>query len=163
MFQELRCVEIDAKPSRDELEQYVLGHCREAESRRLEEHLLVCEYCRRELAEADSYVTVIRTALRQCHNDSQLTGPLIHGLTEAWERADAHLVAMHATDQGIMLLFVCPAIRGGNWLARVVGGTIDAGDWCDRRGHAVVASHRLFSEMFPEHVCSVACHAGPTT
>lgn len=52
-------------PSDDDLEQYSLGRLGEEQSTPLEEHLLVCDACRRRVEEFDEFVAVMRAALRE--------------------------------------------------------------------------------------------------
>jgi hypothetical protein len=52
-------------PSDDDLEQYSLGRLGDEQATPLEEHLLVCEACRRRVEEFDEFVAVMRAALRE--------------------------------------------------------------------------------------------------
>ncbi|HEY1341965.1 MAG TPA: zf-HC2 domain-containing protein [Bryobacteraceae bacterium] len=45
-----------------DLEQYAMGHAPEETAARIEEHLLVCEACRAQLAQTDAYVAAMRKA-----------------------------------------------------------------------------------------------------
>ena len=49
----------------DLLEQYALGRLEEPRTTAIEEHLLLCEYCRDRLEEMDSYVVTMGDALHQ--------------------------------------------------------------------------------------------------
>jgi hypothetical protein len=49
----------------EEAERYSLGAMSEEEVARWEEHLLVCEPCRREVAASDAYVAAMRTAAKE--------------------------------------------------------------------------------------------------
>lgn len=46
-------------------ERYSLGEMSEEELGRCEEHLLICDACRREVAESDAYVEAMRKAAAQ--------------------------------------------------------------------------------------------------
>jgi anti-sigma factor RsiW len=49
----------------DEAERYSLGTISKDEQPALEEHLLICESCRRRVAESDQYVAAMRSAAAQ--------------------------------------------------------------------------------------------------
>jgi hypothetical protein len=49
----------------EEFEAYSLGHIREEQAGRLEEHLLICDTCRQRLEENDSYTSAMRQAAAQ--------------------------------------------------------------------------------------------------
>jgi hypothetical protein len=61
-------------PSDDLLEIYALGTISELEITPLEEHLLVCEKCRKRLAVMDLELTAMRQALRLTGAHSFLNG-----------------------------------------------------------------------------------------
>jgi len=52
-------------PSEDDLEEFVFGRLDGAELDRLEEHLLVCETCRKSLTETENFVASTRAAARK--------------------------------------------------------------------------------------------------
>lgn len=56
-------------PSDDELEQYSLGRLGDDQAAPLEEHLLLCEACRRRVEEFDEFVAVMRAALRETRGE----------------------------------------------------------------------------------------------
>jgi hypothetical protein len=49
----------------DQIERYVIGKLAEAETARLEEHLLICESCRDRAEEAENFAVSMREALKQ--------------------------------------------------------------------------------------------------
>ena len=54
-----------AHPSEDDLEEFVFGRLDGAALEQLEEHLLVCDHCRRRLSETESFVASTRAAARK--------------------------------------------------------------------------------------------------
>jgi len=56
-------------PSDDELELYSLGRLREPRLSFLEEHLLICEECRRRMTNTDEYVAAMRLALTEMEKE----------------------------------------------------------------------------------------------
>lgn len=60
---------LEGHPSDDELEQYSLGRLGDDRVAPLEEHLLVCEACRRRVEEFDEFVAVMRAALRETRGE----------------------------------------------------------------------------------------------
>jgi hypothetical protein len=143
-------------PTADQFELYAMGCLGDANTVSFEEHLLVCGRCRSELADNDSYVTVIRSVL------SRDAGRIAHrNAPPPALDAGVHLVALHATAEGTMLLCVHPSQNV--WAARVVGGAIDFGRWHERRQAAVSDCARLFWEAFPEHICGSDCIANKDT
>ena len=54
----------------EELERFSLGRVSEEETERFEEHLLVCEPCRRSYEEAESYVNAMRAAALESRRES---------------------------------------------------------------------------------------------
>jgi anti-sigma factor RsiW len=152
----MSCITGDG-PSADDIEMYSLGRMSTAAAADVEEHLLACAHCREELSLADRYVALLRAAARELLSHENTAAPLADGLTAALAQCDAHLIAMHNTTDGLMLLYVCPSLSGGKWLARVVGGTVDAGSWAFTRRAAVHECHRTFAELYSEHVCNAEC------
>ncbi len=57
-------------PSDDELELYSLGRLKEPRLSFLEEHLLICEECRRRMTKSDEYVAAMRLALTEMEKES---------------------------------------------------------------------------------------------
>ena len=53
----------------EEAERYALGEMSEDEAQHWEEHLLTCEPCRREVADADAYVAAMRKAAAKLRRD----------------------------------------------------------------------------------------------
>ena len=58
----------------EEIERYSLGEMSEEELACCEEHLLVCDACRREVAESDAYVEAMRKAAAQLRSGSKKAG-----------------------------------------------------------------------------------------
>lgn len=52
----------------ERLERYVLNFLSPGELAGVEEHLLICENCRRRLVETEELVSIMRAALRECRN-----------------------------------------------------------------------------------------------
>lgn len=52
-------------PNEDEIEEFVFGRLKGAELEEFEEHLLVCEQCRRRLTETENFVASTRAATRK--------------------------------------------------------------------------------------------------
>jgi hypothetical protein len=55
-------IEPDQHPDEEQIERYAMGALQEQEADRLEEHLLLCQDCRRRLAEADEYIPAMKGA-----------------------------------------------------------------------------------------------------
>ncbi len=53
-----------------ELEQFSLGRMAAADAAGFEEHLLICEFCRRRVTECDEYTKSIRSAAAQSRAES---------------------------------------------------------------------------------------------
>jgi len=75
----------ETHPSDDELELYSLGRMEEGQSRPVEEHLLVCEDCRRRVEEFDEFAAAMRAALREIEVRKQ---------AESWTARLARLAAI---------------------------------------------------------------------
>jgi anti-sigma factor RsiW len=54
-----------AHPSEDQLEAYALRHLSEAQTAKLEEHLLLCPACQESLARIDEYIALMKAATAQ--------------------------------------------------------------------------------------------------
>jgi len=62
-------------PSEEELELYSLGRLEEGQSTPIEEHLLVCESCRRQVEEFDEFAAAMRAALVETEAPKQAPEP----------------------------------------------------------------------------------------
>jgi hypothetical protein len=144
-------------PSDDDVDLYVMGRMPPSAAATLEAHLLMCESCQEELSSAKAYVAAIRAVLREQLADTSKHQPLSAGLLAGLDDHDATLIAMHGTDDGPILLYVCPSTTGAPWLARVVGGTVDAGASAESRSAAVHGCERVFHQLYREHICAGRC------
>jgi anti-sigma factor RsiW len=57
----------------EDAEKYSLGEMSEQELARCEEHLLICDPCRRQVEESDAYVAAMREAAGQLRKGSEKT------------------------------------------------------------------------------------------
>jgi hypothetical protein len=62
MFAIVMMPEIHRHMDTEELEKYSLGDIAQTDVERIEEHLLICELCRRQLEETELYITAMRRA-----------------------------------------------------------------------------------------------------
>jgi hypothetical protein len=62
MFAIVMMPEIHRHMDTEELERYSMGDIAQPDAERIEEHLLLCELCRRQLEETELYVTAMRRA-----------------------------------------------------------------------------------------------------
>ncbi len=62
---------LGSHPSDDELEQYSLGRLGDEQATPLEQHLLLCENCRRRVEEFDEFVAAMRTALQETEREQR--------------------------------------------------------------------------------------------
>jgi len=74
-----------AHPSDDELELYSLGRLEEEQRNTIEEHLLVCESCRKQVEEFDEFAAAMRVALLETEVPKK---------AEAWTTRLARLAAL---------------------------------------------------------------------
>ena len=120
------------------LERYALGQATGADLAATEEHLLVCERCRRRLAELEEFIAAFRGA--------------VHGL------ASRPLDFTHHTELGPIRL---RSLRErGRWMARVSGRDIEYGREFDEVADANRFLLDGFRELFAGHRCTDQC--GPT-
>jgi hypothetical protein len=98
----------------------------------LEEHLFLCERCRKVVVKLDS---------------------------DALSHARP-LEIIHATADGLIRLWVEQSLSG-RWLARFSGDQLDGGQEFGSIESARTFTLQSFEQMFPEHVCSHACSFGP--
>jgi hypothetical protein len=64
-------LEIDRHMDEEEVERYSLGGISEPDSSRLDEHLLICEFCQSRVAESDRYVSTMQFAAAQMRRDTR--------------------------------------------------------------------------------------------
>jgi hypothetical protein len=69
---ELAMKEIDHHVDVEDLERYSIGISSQAETIRIEEHLLICECCQDRLRETDDYVLAVEQASRQLRRDEEV-------------------------------------------------------------------------------------------
>jgi len=96
----------------DRLELYALGRLPDAETAEIEEHLLVCESCRLNLAEADRFIAALRYAAAAFDADAPARPKPAGGSTRArgrWRHFPV-LVPLVAVAAFILLAFV-PTLR----------------------------------------------------
>jgi anti-sigma factor RsiW len=121
------------------LERYVLGRLTEPDLADAEEHLLVCEECRRSLAGVQSFINAVRGAGED--------------LLESW-------VFSHHTEEGPVRLEVTRAGRQ-QWVGRYRGASVEGrGVFAGARA-AYEFVERSFTQLFPEHRCNELCGRGP--
>ncbi|HWB96396.1 MAG TPA: hypothetical protein VG672_06830 [Bryobacteraceae bacterium] len=131
-------------PSEDLLERYSSQEISSGESDAIEEHLLLCEECRRRLAEWDLFRASMRSALS----------------VAASFPTDRPLDVVHHTADG-PVFSRSRKIRKGRWLAEHGGLNLHGGRTCRTLREANEYLFRSFAEMFPEHTCTAEC--GPVT
>jgi anti-sigma factor RsiW len=64
--------EIDRHFDEEEIERYSRGDVHEGELGRFEEHLLICETCRRRVAQSDVYIGAMRRAAAELRRKKQV-------------------------------------------------------------------------------------------
>ena len=104
---------------------------------RVEEHLLVCELCRRRVEDADRFIADLRRA------------------TGALEPSDV----VHATVDGPIRLQTRKQ-KDGTWCAELFGAEIESVGTFATQEDAALYVARVFAEMFPEHDCNADCRVG---
>jgi hypothetical protein len=121
----------------DELDDLVRKTLPETALARVEEHMLVCEFCRQRIEELDRFVASLRDAAR------------------ALEPCDA----VHATADGPIRLRVRQQ-DDGTWCAELLGAEIESVGTFSTQEEASEGVQGVFYEMFPEHVCNPCCILG---
>lgn len=125
-------------PPEDWLEEYALGRLRGAQLARLEEHLLVCESCRRRLLETEDFIRATRSAAQRLR--------------------EIPLDFTHDTSDGPVRLLVRQT-DDGQWEAAFSGQQLEGA----RRFPTIAEANdyllECFREMFPEHRCTDYCGA----
>jgi hypothetical protein len=124
-------------PSSDELEAYSLGSTSDAALDKVEEHLLICERCRIELALSEQYLWAMKKAV-------------------AAPETGKRLRSIHVTEDGPIFGTIRSG-ADGKWMARHWGRQLDGGRTCDSMEEANVYLMESFDQMFPEHSCSEHC------
>jgi hypothetical protein len=120
-------------PSDDELEAYILGSASDTALDKVEEHLLICERCRRELAHSEQHVSTIKRG-----GDGK------------------RLRSIHLTVDGSIFGAIHSG-ADGKWIARHWGSQLDGFKNCDSIEEANAYLMDSFQQMFPEHLCSEEC------
>ncbi|MGE5646573.1 MAG: hypothetical protein ACM336_12350 [Acidobacteriota bacterium] len=120
-------------PDQSTLRHYALAGIPEAQAAPVEEHLLICEACRRTVSEMDVF------------------GPL---LEETGRRVSA--AYLHETDDGIITLEL-KAVPGPGWRARFWGENLEGSAVFDSPAEAYAHLRSAFDEMYPGHICTAAC------
>jgi anti-sigma factor RsiW len=122
----------------DEVEDFVRKALSGAELALVEEHLLVCDSCRRRVEELDRFVADLRAAV------------------DVLEPLDV----IHATADGPIRLRT-RQLEDGTWLAEMSGREIHSARMFPTSEQARIFGRRVFCEMFPEHVCNQHCGDAP--
>ena len=63
--------ESDCHFGEEACERYSMGTLSDEEAEQIEEHLLICEACRRRVAESDTYIAAMRRAAAQLRRDKR--------------------------------------------------------------------------------------------
>ncbi|HZT33812.1 MAG TPA: zf-HC2 domain-containing protein [Bryobacteraceae bacterium] len=127
-------------PSKDALEQYSLGRMTPSDAAALEEHLLLCESCRTQLAQFDLFRDALRSALQVASSFP----------------SDRSLDVVHHTADG-PVYSRSVKLKKGRWLAVHEGPNLQGGRTCKTLREANEYLFRSFVEMFPEHRCTAEC------
>jgi hypothetical protein len=117
------------------LELYALGRVSPFEVVAIEEHLLVCPYCKDRFTPIQDFAIAARNATQVMATE---------------------LVDTHSTSDGLVHLYVR---RTGvkAWVATIRGEAIGGGVTAKTRHEAVMLCVSSFREMFPEHRCGRRC------
>ncbi len=99
-------------PDEDDLEEFVFGRLDGAELDRLEEHLLACEACRRQLAETENFVASTRAATRKMLGAPPPTPKARRFSAPAWALAGAFAVVLLAVTFSLVPRFRAPESVG---------------------------------------------------
>lgn len=118
----------------EEVEEFVRKTLSGSALASVEEHLLVCEYCRRRVEALDRFVADLRAA------------------ANALERLDV----IHATADGPIRLRTRQS-ENRIWLAELSGREAHSVGRFATHEAAKAFVQRVFYEMFPEHVCNAGC------
>jgi hypothetical protein len=123
-------------PSNDLLERYSLTRLADRDLAYVEEHLLICEWCRQRLSETEAFISATRAATR--------------------ELREAPLDFTHYTGGGPIRL-LAEITEAGDWKATISGQQIEATPRFATVAEANEHLMTMFRQLFPEHECSERC------
>lgn len=95
-------------PDEDDLEEFVFGRLDGVELDRIEEHLLACEPCRRQLTETENFVASTRAASRKMLGAPPPTPQARRFSAPAWALAGASAVVLLAISFSLVPRFRAP-------------------------------------------------------
>lgn len=95
-------------PDEDDLEEFVFGRLDGVELDRIEEHLLACEACRRQLTETENFVASTRAAARKMLGAPAPTPRARRFSAPAWALAGAFAVVLLAISFSLVPRFRAP-------------------------------------------------------
>lgn len=122
-------------PASDELKAYSFGLLSDADSCKIEEHLLTCVLCQQETAFMD------QEGVRRAAASAQSFKPLR---------------SIHITEDG-PIFGAIHCTNDGRWVARHWGRQLDGGRVCGSVEAADEYLTESFQQMFPEHQCTRQC------
>lgn len=123
-------------PNTRKLEKYTLEDLPNSELATVEEHLLVCERCRQVVSELDVFAPTLR----------------------GWGRKRTSAAFVHETEDGPIRLEL-RAMPDAKWAARFWGESLEGSAVFAEVGEAYIHLRNVFSEMYPDHLCSPTCGA----
>jgi anti-sigma factor RsiW len=103
-----------------------LGNC----AGEVEEHLLLCEFCRAKISHEMQLIRALRAGFRV-------------------------RMAAHTTADGVVELWI--EQTGDKWIGRLKGEMLHGYRQASDQGAAFEAISTSFREMFPEHACGAFC------
>ncbi len=121
------------------LEDYAVGVLADAEIARVRTHISDCRACETRSAKIGREVRILQAALRAL--------------------AEEPLDFTHETADGPVHLRA--ERHRGKWQARVGGGAPELRSSFSTPRHANTFLRALFSDLYPRHTCTPACHPGP--
>jgi hypothetical protein len=116
-------------PSDEAIEKYVLGRSNRDERDSIEEHLLICGYCRKIASGDEQAIELIRLA---CSSPRT-----------------------HFTEDGTVRVWV--EQQGAHWAGRIEGATLNSISLEKTPGKAFALATQKFHQAFPEHTCDSNC------
>jgi hypothetical protein len=116
-------------PGEEPLEGYALGQLSGPDLEQVEDHLLVCEFCRERLQKLENTIGLIRDAARQLR--------------------DTPIRTARQTSDGPVLLEVERSLEGG-WIASISGEQVQLKRSFETIPEANEYLLKSFSELFPE-------------
>ncbi len=122
-------------PREEALESYAMGRLSGPRLARLEEHLLICQRCRRRLDQADSFLKAVQGAAAKLLDS---------------------FVFVHDTESGPVNLAVVKSPEY-LWVARFWGADLEGMREFGGPREAYLYLKRSFAEMFPSHRCTPRC------